>query len=225
MRLRNLWSAASGTLTCSFQVLDDACKKIKLSYVFPTTGTVSTPHPSKKHLFHPSTPFPLHIGLLCLAFTMNQKGPLPHPAKPLGPNETRRTKTESFVSVVKPPTTFHSTAQDVKHTVGDAVVKDTGLTIVFGPPQQPNVGAASASKQGPMKKSTARFTKVVENVDNAVPLDSCAATAVPPFPLPLTMTLTATFTTSSTLKHSRKSWHRSGGCHNPDASVSHPALF
>src|SRR5258708_14920633 len=117
MRLRNLWSAASGTLTCSFQVLDDACKKIKLSYVFPTTGTVSTPHPSKRRPFHPSTPFPLHIGLPCLAFTMNQKGPLPHPAKPFGPSETKRTKMESFVSGVKTRTTSHSTAQAVTHTV------------------------------------------------------------------------------------------------------------
>src|SRR5260370_22850700 len=115
MRLRNLWSAASGTLTCSFQVLDDACKKIKLSYVFPTTGTVSTPHPSKKRPFHPSTPFPLHIGLPCLAFTTNQKGPPPHPAKPLGPSETRRTKMESFVFVVKPTTTFPSNAPDITH--------------------------------------------------------------------------------------------------------------
>ncbi len=141
---------------------------------------------------------------------MNQKGPLPHPAKPLGPSEIRRTKMESFVSVVKPQTTFPSTAQDVKHTVGDAVVKDIGLIIAFGLPWRPNVGAASASKPVPMKKSTARFTKVAENADNAVPLDSCAATAVPQPPLPLTTILTVTFTTSSTLKHSRKSWHRRG---------------
>src|SRR5260370_28520947 len=198
-------------LTCSCPVLDDACKRTKLSYAFPITGTVSTPHPLKKHPLHTSTPFPLHIGLPCLAFTMNQEGPLLRLAKLLEPDEARRIRMESSVSVVKPLTISLSTVQDAKHTVGDAIVKDIGPTIAFGLPLRPSVGAASVSKRAPMKKSTVRSMKVAENVDNVVPLDSCAATAVPQPPLPLTMILTATFTTSSTLKHSRKSWHRRGG--------------
>src|SRR5260370_10862534 len=152
MRLQNLWSAASGMLTCSCLVLDDACKKIKRSYAFPITGTVSIPHPSKKHPLHPSTPFPLHIDSPCLVFMMNQEGPLLHPAKTRESNETRRTRMESSASAVKLPITFPSTAQDAKHIVGDAIVKDTGLTIAFGPPLQLNVGAASVSRQAPMKK-------------------------------------------------------------------------
>src|SRR5258708_26031962 len=105
-------------LTCSCPVLDDACKRIKLSYAFPTTGTVSTPHPSKKRPLHTSTPFPLHIGLPCLAFTMNQEGPLLRLAKPLEPDETRRIRMASSGSAVKPLTIFLSTAQDPKHPVG-----------------------------------------------------------------------------------------------------------
>src|SRR5260370_1329944 len=120
-------------LTCSCPVLDDACKKIKLSYAFPTTGTVSIPHPSKKRPLHPSTPFPLHIDSPCPVFMMNQEGPLLHPAKTRGSNETRRTRMESSVSAVRLPITSPSTVQDAKHIVGDAIVKDIGLTIAFLP--------------------------------------------------------------------------------------------
>src|SRR5260370_28062501 len=155
-------------LTCSCPVLDDACKKIKLSYAFPTTGTVSIPHPSKKRPLHPSTPFPLRIDSPCLVSTMNQEGPLLRPAETREPNETRRTRTESSVSVVRLLTTSPSTAQDVKHIVGDVIVKDTGLTIAFGPPLRLSAGAASVYEQVRMKKSTARSTPVAENVGHVL---------------------------------------------------------
>src|SRR5260370_31462401 len=125
-------------LTCSCPVLDDACKRTKLSYAFLITGTVFTLHPSKKRPLHTSTPFPPLIGLPCLAFTMNLEGPPLHPAELL---ETRRTRTESSVSVAKPRTTSRSTVQDAKHTVGGAIVKDIGLTIASRPPLQLIPGA------------------------------------------------------------------------------------
>src|SRR5258708_31535650 len=111
-------------LTCSCPVLDDACKRTKLSCAFLITGTVFTLHPSKKRPLHTSTPSPPLIGLPCLAFTMNPEGPPLHPAELLG---TKRTRTESSVSVVKPPITSHSTVQDAKHTVGGAISKELSL--------------------------------------------------------------------------------------------------
>src|SRR5258708_23766167 len=110
-------------LTCSCPVLDDACKRIKLSYAFPITGTVSTPHPLKKRPLHTSTPFPLLIDLPCLAFTTNQEGPPLRLAKPLEPDETRRTRMGNSVSTVKPLTISLSTVQYTKHTIGGAIVK------------------------------------------------------------------------------------------------------
>src|SRR5260370_40763032 len=130
-------------LTCSCPVLDDACKRTKLSYAFLITGTVFTLHPSKKRPLHTSTPFPPLIGLPCLAFTMNLEGPPLHPAELL---ETRRTRTESSVSVAKTQTTSRSTIQDPKHTLCGAIRKDIGLTTPSGPPLQLRAGAARDSR-------------------------------------------------------------------------------